>query len=351
MRLRRPIFRTSPSFARAALRHFFGESPSSPRAWRTWYSCSTAFEHGCHRRRVDLPAAAHLAAHRDAERPRGDGARRLRVQLAQERHDLDAGHRRAPRRAGPERLEPRVRGDALLRRRRVLGRRCARGAPARRVRRARPPRVEHARALVAHAQGRALRLRRPRPARRPRQLLAPPPQPARRRGHVRGRVARVRRFGRADARARSLSWSSPRQPPREAVPRWFRGGCSLQRERRRIARDFFARPPRGAPPPRAEAFPRAASLRSTAPAPPAPRRARRDGIPGRAARNDETRRPPRRVRRRLRREHGALRLLGGARAAPASWPPLQAPNARVARSRTGPTPSATRRCSWFATKT
>ena len=135
--------------------------------------------------------------------------------------------------------------------------------------------------------------------------------------------------------------ASPARGGSEAVPRRL---LAATRETSHRERFFRAAAP-GAPPPRAEAFPRAASRRSTAPAPPAPRRARGGGIPGRAARNNETRRPARRLRGRLRREHGALRLLGGARAAPASRPPWNARNARVARSRTGPTPSATRRCS------
>lgn len=54
------------------------------------------------------------------------------------------------------------------------------------------------------------------------------------------------------APASGVSGERTREPglcrgPRHASPRArrFRGGCSLQRERRRIARDFFARPPRG----------------------------------------------------------------------------------------------------------
>ena len=61
-----------------------------------------------------LPPAAHRAAINDAHKS-GDGPdRRLRLLVAQERHDVDAGHRRAFGGAGPVQLGARLRGHAVL---------------------------------------------------------------------------------------------------------------------------------------------------------------------------------------------------------------------------------------------
>ena len=61
-----------------------------------------------------LPAPAHRATINNAHESEDGPDRRLRLLVAQERHDVDAGHRRASGGAGPVPLDARLRGHAVL---------------------------------------------------------------------------------------------------------------------------------------------------------------------------------------------------------------------------------------------
>ena len=61
-----------------------------------------------------LPAAARRATINDTHKSEDGPDRRLRLLVAQERHDVDAGHRRAFGGAGPVPLGARLRGHAVL---------------------------------------------------------------------------------------------------------------------------------------------------------------------------------------------------------------------------------------------